>query len=209
LAGGKPDAETVKQIAESIASNADGNRRRAITMAILASPPVAYEGEPDGSLWIWADALGDEFISTFRVTLADTGLTDDQAQRLVAQILARKQSLGVPFFVSDLASLFAFIGRPKANALAFSQIDEIVAIVRNQDQRSVLASAFIALLPSCSVAQIRVLTTVVRDLGGTANLEKNASVQAELDNDQLAAVVEGFPESRLLRKALEQRSKDG
>ncbi|QND47697.1 hypothetical protein HB780_18665 [Rhizobium lusitanum] len=209
LAGGKPEAEAVKQIAKSIASNADGNRRQAITTAILASPPVAYEGEPDGSLWIWADALGEEFISTFRVVLADTGLTDDQAQRLVAQILARKQSLGVQFFVSDLASLFAFTGRPKANALAFSQIDEIVAIVRNQDQRSALASAFIALLPSCSVAQIRVLAPVVRDLGGTANLEKNGSVQAELDDDQLAAIVEGFPEAKPLRKALEQRSKDG
>ncbi|MGO6879501.1 P-loop NTPase fold protein [Rhizobium ruizarguesonis] len=208
LAGGKPEAQAVKQIVRVIVFNADRDRRNAITVAILSSQPVPYEGEPDGSLSIWADALGEEFAATFRDVLAETHLTDDQAQRLVAQILARKQSLGVQFFVSELASLFAFAGRSKANAVAFSQIDEIAALARSQGQRSVLASAFIAILPSCSVAQIRMLAPVVRNLGGTTNLEKNASVLAELDDEQFNAVVEGFPESKPLQRTLSQRVKE-
>ncbi|MGO8653093.1 P-loop NTPase fold protein [Rhizobium ruizarguesonis] len=209
FAGSKPEAQAVKQIAQVIASNANSDRRIAITTAILVSPPAAYEGEPDGSLWIWAEALGEGFAATFRDVLTNTGITDDQAQRLVAQVLARKQSLGVQFFVADLASLLVFAGRTKANSLAFSQIEEIAALARNQGQRSAMANAFVAVLPSCSVAQIKTVAPVLRDLGGTANLEKNASMLAELDDDQLAAIVEGFPDSKPLRKALEQRSNEG
>lgn len=208
LASSKPEPLAVKEIIGAIASNADTARRRAITAAILSSAPVPYEGEPDGSLWIWAEALDEDFSTIFREILEDSSLTDDQAQRLVAQILARKRSLSVPFFVSALGALFASSGRTKANALVFTEIDEIAKLARGQSQRSSLANAFISLLPSCSVAQIKIVAPVVRELSGAANVERSADVLADLDDDQLAAVAEVFPESKPLRKALDQRAKE-
>lgn len=207
LASAKPESKSVTAIVGVISSTADIARRKTITAAILALAPVAYEGEPDGSLWIWAEALNEDFSAIFSEVLADPDLTDDQAQRLTTQILARKKILGFKFFVSEIALLFAFSGRAKANALAFEQIEEIAGLARGPSQRSSLANAFISILPSCSVAQIRTVTPIVRGLGGTASLEKNAALLAELDNDQLTAVAEGFPESKLLQKALGQRAK--
>ncbi|MBY5340412.1 hypothetical protein E0H35_30430 [Rhizobium leguminosarum bv. viciae] len=102
----------------------------------------------------------------------------------------------------------AFPGRSKSNALAFSQIDDIVTLARNQGQRSALADAFIALFPSLSVGEIRMLAPAARELGGTANLEKNTSALEQLGDDQLSAVVEGFPGSKPLQRALDQRTKN-
>lgn len=208
FAGSKPEPNWAKQIAQAIAVDADSGRRVAITIAILASQPTTFEGQPDGSLWIWAEALGDGFAATFRDVLNDPMITDDQAQRLIAQVLERKHSLGLQFFVANLALLLAFAGRAKANGLAFSQIEEIAAVARNQSQRSAMANALISVLPSCSVAQTRTVASLVRGLGGTTSLEENSSVLAELDDEQLAAVADGFPESRSLRKALHQRAKE-
>jgi hypothetical protein len=203
LTGSQPQDWRAQEFADIVAKSASDEDWMDVSNLLLAQQPTALNGMPDGALSVWLSALEGRAATGLRRLLAVDSLNDDQKDRLIHQALERMPELGFGFFSEEIAALLESVVGPKSSATLYGHLDKIVGLASNGDEKSLLSSKLIGILPSVSTDRIAKLSSTIKTLGGKALLEHASETINKLDEDQLEIIVREFGDSKPLRKALE------
>lgn len=210
LTGSQPQDGRAQEFADIVAKSASDDDWMEVSNLLLAQQPNALNGMPDGALSVWLSALEGRAAKGLRRLLAVDTRNDDQKDRLIHQALQRMPELGFEFFSEEIAALIVNTAGPKSSATLYGHLDQIVGLASNGDERSLLSSKLIGILPLVPTDRIAKLSSIIKALGGKSRLERASETIDKLDESQLELVIKEFSDSKLLRKALEalQESKN-
>ena len=210
LTGPQPQEWRAQEFADIVAKSASEEDWMEVSNLLLADQPTALNGMPDGALSVWLSALEGRVATGLHRLLAVEGLNDDQNDRLIHQALGRISELGFGFFSEVIAELLESAVGPKSSATLYGHLDDVVGLASNGDEKSLLSSKLIEILPLVPTDRIAKLSSTIKALGGKSLLERASETIDKLDESQLEFVIKEFGDSRLLRKALEalQESKN-
>src|SRR5690606_5312199 len=108
----------------------------AIAKEILAVPPTAINDQPDGALTTWLSSLRTKEDGVLRALLNDEGLNDIQRGRVLTYAIAKKEELGLTFFVETLPIVLARTAEVSTLGVIVNGIDCILSLTHDSDQRS-------------------------------------------------------------------------
>jgi hypothetical protein len=168
-----------------------------IALLVLGKPAVPIAGQPDGALALWLDALDENLADTVDKLLA-SDLNDEQLTRVVQYILAHASALGLPFFLTALPALLEDQGHPNSVDWITSRFGDLSVLTPTRTEKSPLAMALIAVLPSLSGENLSRTAGLIGSLGGKGALEKRHDVLDRLDASQVQILSHQLPASTVL-----------
>lgn len=198
------DSDILSTVTDNIVSNIDDDRKITIAKNVLSAPPKQIDVEPDGAFNNWMKALKSNELTALKELLGADDLNDEQNERIVWYALNRKKELGVSFFIDVLEVILTKENQPKALEAIISNIDDVINLAKTADQKASLYPPLIRSLTSLPSTPLAKITRAIRQLGGEASLEESSTVIDQLDDDQLAIVIQEMPNSKVLQKALKR-----
>lgn len=212
LLTGKQASDTeeteIRAIVGALSVHGDEQRRLDITKEVLAAPPKQIADRPDGALTIWLLELGEKEDETLKALLDDQGLNEAQRERVLTYALARRQKLGLAFFVEIAPVVLSRPEDAKPLGVLISEVDNIVSLARNSDQKSSLAEALVPTLPSLPNDPLATVARAINQLNGKGILERNTEVLDKLDADQMAILSREIPGSSVIAGYLASKGND-
>ena len=199
------DGTALASLLEMISDNYDDQTRLVTAQAILDAQPVALAEEPDGALTSWFAAMSKNKHAVAASLFLQTNLNDHQRLR-VARLL--QPGFWVPENVEILATMLADASNPTTQTHLLSSLPAIVIASENGTNRTSLATSLIGTLPSLSAVQIQTVAKEIHNLGGRSMLEGNRNILQELDADQLDALLDVFPASRIVKQIRDAAEQD-
>ncbi|WP_157212038.1 KAP family P-loop NTPase fold protein [Sinorhizobium sojae] len=195
--------EEIQAIVGALSASGDEHRCLDIAKEILAVPPKQINDRPDGALSIWLSELGDKEDRVLKTLFEVKGLNEAQRERILTYALAKRQKLGLTFFVEIAPIVLTRPGEAKPLGILISGIDSIVSLARNSDQRSSLATALVPTLPSLSSDPLAIVARAINQLNGKGILERNTEVLDKMDVDQLTILSREIPGSKVIARYVE------
>jgi hypothetical protein len=198
----------IRRIVGAAEKTLDDSGVSAVTHQILAESPVELNGAPDGALSLWMDVVGNRLSETLKTLLTDDGLNDVQMERLYRGAIARKEVLGLEFFLWALSTAIGGDGMPRLRLAAIESRTDIAAMATSDEAKSKLVDHIIPVLNKLGGDDLSAMLRLIRDLGGKGALERSSDVLDSMDDDNLDIVVKEMPDSRVFKRAAKARQSE-
>ncbi|MEP0825283.1 MAG: hypothetical protein HRF40_07350 [Nitrososphaera sp.] len=207
LTGSQPPeySTELEKIVNLIAEKYTEGQHITVARELINVAPVQLNTHPDGALVMWLNALRSNKASVLDSLLGADDLNETQRERLYQYAVNCKNELGLQFFIVALPKALQRSNDHSYLDLAVRTSSEIAELAISNDDRAKLCDSIIPTLPELSGEHLVTLIRLIRQLGGRGALERDTQTITIMDDDALSIVVQEMPDSRALKKALEDR----
>lgn len=204
LTGNQPGdlGDNIQTIVDALAGDADEERCLAIAKDIIGAPPKQIDDRPDGALAIWLSSLHQKEYGVLKALLEDNGLNEVQRERVLSYVIAKREEIGLTFFVEILPIVLGRTAEVKPLGVIVNGLDGILLLARDSDQRSRLTDALVPTLPSLPNEALMKVAEAINQMRGKGTLERSTQILDKLDGDQMAILSRAIPNSKVIEQYL-------